>query len=937
MKKILILMDNINYRSGAHFATFKIANFLSEQEHEVHIYSPKTAVRETLDYLNSKVVLDSKKSFLGFGCVIVPFENSCFREEVSKLKGIIKIQWIHIDYARWRQVVAVDLDVQKKIFEGFNYLVFVSQHNCDSFVSIFPGLKKKCRVIYNFLNIEQVRARAQENIDLEIFEKKCPEQLNVVISGRLEPQKAYDRLIDAVKILNDDKLKIEYYILGVGYEYPKLKERCRRHNIKNIHFLGYRANPFPYIKAADVFAILSEYEGLALVVAESLAVGTPVISTESGGIRELLVEEQGWIINNDIYSIINGINMLYVNREDLERKRINLNEYNYNNLEIKKNIIELIDGSKLEIEEESVEELMEEKIRESGQQNIGVSIIVPVYNMEEYLAECLDSLVKQTLDSYEIIIVNDGSTDGSLEIINDYAYQYADKIRLFTIENSGLGEARNYGIMKSRGRYLGFVDSDDFVAADMFEKLYQTAIKSQADCVISDYIAFWDTGKEEYITSVPEKNADRFDILKYSAKYGVVNACTKLVDKDLFEQIKFPRGFYEDLATMPIILSYAKKIEYVREGLYFYRQRSGSITSVKNNDNRLFDCYKAWDRILELSNSVYEKEIRFAVCWSINFFCTNFLDEFTVYSKQYYDTHKAIFEDNVYIQESIRNKQFLDFEKLPQIPKIIHYCWFGCNEKSDLVKKCIASWKKYAPDYELREWNEDNCDMSENVYVKKAYEGKKWAFVSDYFRLKALKEFGGIYLDTDMELMNTLDPYLCNHSFFAFETPIFVHAGIIGAEKDCPIICDILSTYETAEFCDDSDGIPKTIPRRITEILEKNTNLVKNGRTQLLNNGAKVYSANIMTINFHDGKCVANHHYEGNWVKEKAGTANYSYEVMKHYFTWDLMHSDVSKRNMPYVYDGGTNYMELYEQIINSTSWKITKPLRLIMDRLRKR
>lgn len=933
MKKILILMDDINYRGGAHFATFKIANFLSQQGNDIHIYSPKKATEETLNYLDTRVRLDLKKSFSGFDCVIVPFENSCFRKEVSKLKGTIKIQWIHIDYARWKQVVDINIDEQKQIFEKFDHLIFVSQHNCDAFVNIFPELKKKCKVIYNFMNTEMIREQAKEGIDQEIFEKKYPEQLNVVISGRLEPQKAYHRLIDAVKILNDNGRKIEYYILGVGYEYPELKERCKRYNIKNIHFLGYRSNPFPYIKAADVFAILSEYEGLALVVAESLAVGTPVLSTESGGVRELLTEDQGWVINNDIYSIVDGLNMLYEDRTQLEKKRLNLKKYNYNNIQIKQNLIELIGGNSAEIKEDGV---MEATVTKCEEKKVDVSIIVPVYNMENYLEECLESLVNQTLKNYEIIIVNDGSTDNSMEIIDDYIYRYADKVRAFTIENSGLGEARNYGITKANGQYLGFVDSDDFVAADMFEKMYQSAIQNQADCVMSDYTAFWDTGKTEYIISVPEKNADRFDILKYSAKYGVVNACTKLIDKKLFEQIKFPKGFYEDLATIPIVLSYAKKISYVREGLYYYRQRSGSITSVKNNDNRLFDCYKAWDRILKLSNPIYEKEIRFAVYWSINFFCTNFLDEFTSYSKQYYDRHRDIFMGNAYIQEEIKKKLFLDFEKLPQIPKIIHYCWFGRNEKSELVKRCLNSWKQYAPDYEVIEWNEENCDINKNIYVKKAYEEKKWAFVSDYFRLKALKEFGGIYMDTDMELMGTLDPYLCNRSFFAFETPIFVHAGIIGAEKDCPIICDILNTYEADEFCNGSEGIPQTIPRRITEILEKETNLVKNGKTQLLNNGTKVYSANIMTMNFHDGKCVANHHYEGNWMKEKRGTANYGYEVLKHYFTWDMVHSNEGEKKVSYVYDGGNNYMELYEQMVNSTSWKITKPLRLLMDCLKK-
>lgn len=934
MKRILILMDDINYRGGAHFATFKIANFLSRQGNEIHIYSPNAANKETLNYLDTNVILDLKKSFSNMEYVIVPFENSCFREEVSRLKEIVKIQWIHIDYARWREVVTVNVAEQEKVFERFNHLIFVSEHNCDSFKSVFPQLEKKCRVIYNFLDIEQIREQAKGQIDSELFKKKCPEQLNIVISGRLEPQKAYHRLIDAVKVLNDRKLNIEYYILGVGYEYSELKERCQKYNIKNIHFLGYRANPFPYIRAADVFAILSEYEGLALVIAESLAVGTPVISTESGGVHELLKTEQGWIIKNDIYSIINGLDMLYKNRGELERKRFNLEQYEYNNLQIKKNLVQLIDGNKAEVKEEKK---MKIEINGNIQTNIDVSIIVPVYNMEKYLKECLDSLVKQTLNNYEIIVINDGSTDSSPEIIDDYVYRYADKIRAFTIDNSGLGEARNYGISKAKGRYLGFVDSDDWVTYDMFEKMYQTAIKDQADCVMSDYIAFWDTGKKEYVASISEKNADRFDILKYSAKYGVVNICTKLIDRSLFDRIRFPKGFYEDLATTPIILSYAKKISYVREGLYFYRQRSGSITSIKSNDQRVFDCCKAWDRIFEFSNPVYEKEIRFAIYWSINFFCTNFLDEFTAYSKQYYDKHRDRFENNEYIENAVNSKQFLDFNRLPQIPKIIHYCWFGHNEKSDLVKMCIASWKRYAPDYELKEWNESNCDINENVYVKKAYEEKKWAFVSDYFRLKALKEFGGIYMDTDMELMKALDPYLCNHCFFAFETPIFVHAGIIGAEKEASIISDILNTYATDIFSDSCEGIPNTIPRRITEILEKQTNLIKNGKTQLLNNGTKVYSANIMTMNFHDGKCVANHHYEGNWVKEKNSTANYGYEVMKHYFTWNLTHSDSQSGSTSCCYTNETNYMELYEQMINSTSWKITKPLRIIMDRLRKK
>ena len=184
--------------------------------------------------------------------------------------------------------------------------------------------------------------------------------------------------------------------------------------------------------------------------------------------------------------------------------------------------------------------------------------------MEEYLTECLDTLVEQSLEDIEIIIVNDGSTDRSQEIIDDYVYRFSDMIRSFSKPNSGLGMARNYGIQKARGRYVGFVDSDDLVDLKMFEKLYKFASKEKADCVICDYIAFWEDGRKEYVHSLPKKS-DRFEIIKQSTKYGVVNAVTKLFDIELIKKIQFPEGFYEDLATIPIWLTNANKIAYLNQ------------------------------------------------------------------------------------------------------------------------------------------------------------------------------------------------------------------------------------------------------------------------------------------------------------------------------------------------------------------------------------
>lgn len=935
MAKILIVMDDINYAGGAHYATFSIANYLHQIGHQVSIYSPVKASDVTRERLCDGVMIENSKNYNEYDFVIVPFENSIFRAEVAKACHVKKIQWIHIDYEKWSGIANVNKEEQAKIFIAYDRIIFVSQHNKESFLRVYPELRERCCVVYNFLDVVDVREKSLQKIDEELFEKKVSDQMNIVLSGRLDSQKAYHRLLDIAVVLRERGMAIEWYILGKGGEYTDLRNRCSKYKIENVHFLGFRKNPYPYIKCADLFAVLSEYEGLAMVAAESLSIGTPVISTMSGGITEVLNENFGWIVENNINAILNKLTELYYHREKLTEKRWMLKDYEYNNAEIESALEKLFECKQGNVQGGASNYMYRNETRE---EQIEVSVIVPVYNMEEYLEECLNSLVNQTISSYEIVIVNDGSTDNSKYIIEDYVYRYPGLIRAFTIENRGLGEARNYGILKARGRFLGFVDSDDIVRRDMFEIMHSAAVMNCADCVLSDYIAIWESGKKEYVASITFENPDRFDFLKYSSKYGVVNACTKLISRSLFERVKFPKGFYEDLATIPIILSYANKITYVREGLYYYRQRQGSITSVKNNDKRLLDCYKAWDRVLELANPFFRREIEFAVYWSVNFFCTDFLDEFTAKSKAYYDKNREIFIQNEYIQKAISHGEFLDFEGMREIPKTIHYCWFGRGEKSELIKNCIQSWKRYAREFEIIEWNEDNCDIHENLYVEEAYRNKQYAFVSDYFRLKALDEYGGVYLDTDMELIKPIEPYLCNQTFFAFETPLYVHAGIIGAVKHAKIIGDIIRTYDNDQFMVGKEGIPKPIPRRITEVLERDPKFVKNGKTQTISDRVKIYSANIMTMNFHDGNCVANHHYEGSWLKKnEENSFDYGYEVLKHYFTWGFEHeitglgvgtccaddSVVLQRDF---------YKSEYERLENSTCWRITKPLRVVAD-----
>lgn len=135
--------------------------------------------------------------------------------------------------------------------------------------------------------------------------------------------------------------------------------------------------------------------------------------------------------------------------------------------------------------------------------------------------------------------------------------------------------------------------------------------------------------------------------------------------------------------------------------------------------------------------------------------------------------------------------------------KVIHYCWFGRGELPELAIKCIESWKKYLPDYEIIQWNEDNFNVNENVYISEAYKQKKYAFVSDYARLKIIYENGGIYFDTDVELINNIDLKYLEKGFFALEDKNLINTGLgFCAEKGNELVKLMLNDYDNIHFVD---------------------------------------------------------------------------------------------------------------------------------------
>ena len=223
-----------------------------------------------------------------------------------------------------------------------------------------------------------------------------------------------------------------------------------------------------------------------------------------------------------------------------------------------------------------------------------VSVIVPVYNVEKYLDKCLTSLVNQTLKELEIIIINDGSTDNSQKVIDKYSKKYKNIIAI-TKENGGVSEARNLGLEKATGEYIGFIDSDDWIEPNMYELMYQKAITENFDIVACDTQAIYNDKKVYISSNIKDDNVSNKELMIDA--YAVI--WNKIYKKELLNDIKFKKGmnFCEDVEFLYMIYSKVKKIGVIKEPLHNYLQREGSLTYVY--DKKLYKLIEAMDDVLE--------------------------------------------------------------------------------------------------------------------------------------------------------------------------------------------------------------------------------------------------------------------------------------------------------------------------------------------------
>ena len=326
-----------------------------------------------------------------------------------------------------------------------------------------------------------------------------------------------------------------------------------------------------------------------------------------------------------------------------------------------------------------------------------ISVIVPVYNVENYLEKCLNSLVNQTLEEIEILVINDGSTDGSQKIIDDFQRKFPQKIKAFSKENGGLSDARNFGIDRATGEFLAFVDSDDSVSEVMMEEMYHLAIKNKAELVICNLQKVDEHGNiTQKLTQIPnlsekielEKNFSVFSDLSYFA-------CNKIFKKELFDGKRFRKGMhFEDIELIPQILLQCKILAKTDAFHYQYLERSNSIS--KSHTERGLDILKAVKNVEKaFENSMYsfkKNELKgFQILEGIYTFLAYlaFVKDDEVYDKMNLQLKKFIKERDISLKEILIYKRF-ERNYLLSLPfkKIIYYllCFLGLET---LVRKIL--------------------------------------------------------------------------------------------------------------------------------------------------------------------------------------------------------------------------------------------------------
>jgi len=419
-----------------------------------------------------------------------------------------------------------------------------------------------------------------------------------------------------------------------------------------------------------------------------------------------------------------------------------------------------------------------------------ISIIVPIYNTAKYLPRCLDSLIQQTLQSIEIILVDDGSIDDSFTIASDYQKKYPELITLHKNTGKGAAAARNLGIHVATTEYITFVDSDDYIDLWALKEMYNTAKTHDADIVCAPYYEIKGTSKVIRGKMKNVSNYKRQDILltvlpNFWNKLFRTSTIRKYGDIPLLH-----RG--EDTAFVYPLLSWAGKVVCIDEPYYYYEVTTDSISS-KDEDESFLENIIAVNQQLSKGNPKYYRELRYLSVtrllsymiqqWSLQ-------DVFIAYLKN--NITEYYYHPNFACSPS-RKKEVERYLSLPDepFPCKVYINGFGGIDPDLANKKYRNAFRSG----QVEILNETNCDLTENILVYEAFVNKEYRFVGEYFAIKRIYEFGGIYLSNAVVVTKGFNYMRYNNAFFGYEAVGKISGDVFGGASGVAIFKTILDSY----------------------------------------------------------------------------------------------------------------------------------------------
>lgn len=572
-------------------------------------------------------------------------------------------------------------------------------------------------------------------------------------------------------------------------------------------------------------------------------------------------------------------------------------------------------------------------------EHIKVSVIIPVYNVENYLEKAVDSVLAQTLKDLEIILVDDGSSDASGKICDTYVQNAPDKIRVIHKKNDGLGMARNSGIELAKGEYIAFLDSDDEVHADMYKAMYEKAKEEDFDMVFCDVeIIYVAEQRKTVVETYPESRIDVPDYIAHGN--NITYSVNKLYKRKIWQENRYEKMLFEDIALIPCLVTKYPHIGYVKKPFYQYYRRPNTISTTVTGE--MVDIIRAFRSFLDNSNPSYKDEVVYCTAkqlyWNMYQSRTLFGADFVSLIQKY----KKDFLLNPYLEKDKKMQKILDCIDEDVIPET----FILANFHGDIPASYEEMLKEHFPAANVvladaHAFKKTSLPTS----VQTALEEGKTEYVEEYYALLTLYEQGGIVLFPYMKANLRLKMLRFNKVFFGFEDEENLTAGCFGAQKGDYVIQALLDTYREEHIYNQA-FLP--LKERIRDFLILYFNLNPNGKNQLLKNHVRVYLPSILSYDMKDEENCCKI-----WQKDiPEGFELVSEHVLKMWSkrildNWNLYKKEKAAAGkgqaISTIQEGRTfptNVEEQIQKVVetyeNSTCWKLTKPLRILGEFLKK-